>query len=80
MTAPRSSNVAALPATQVAVAPSPGGWTRRILVGALLAIAAATGAFVVAAWAPDLPLATLTARWAPPPSTFIELVKVPERP
>jgi pimeloyl-ACP methyl ester carboxylesterase len=73
MTTPRGSNVAALPATQVAMARSPGGWTRRILVGVLLAIAVATGAFVVAAWAPDLPLATLTARWAPPPSTFIDV-------
>lgn len=41
-------------------------WTLLVL---LLAAAALTAAF----WAPDRPVAELTARWAPPPSQFIDI-------
>jgi pimeloyl-ACP methyl ester carboxylesterase len=46
------------------------GW---IISGAVIAMTALVAAFVVINWAPDRPVAALTARWAPPPSTFIDL-------
>lgn len=45
---------------------------RVILVGLVLALVGA-GGFVASAWAPDRPVASLAARWAPPPSQFIEV-------
>ena len=42
-----------------------------LLIGVLTLVAAA--AAVAAAWAPDRSVASLTARWAPPPSQFIEV-------
>ena len=43
-------------------------------IGALVAVLAVGVAGLVAfAWAPDLPVSALTARWAPPPSQFIDL-------
>jgi pimeloyl-ACP methyl ester carboxylesterase len=51
--------------------------TRHIVLRGLFAIVAALallGALVIALyWAPDLPLSALTARWAPPPSTFMDV-------
>lgn len=41
-----------------------------VLLAALLAIVALA---VGLTWAPDRPVETLTARWAPPPSTFIDV-------
>ncbi len=46
------------------------GW---IVAGAVAAVTVLVAAFVVINWAPDRPVAALTARWAPPPSTFIDL-------
>ena len=45
------------------------GW---IISGAVIAMTALVAAFVVINWAPDRPLESLTARWAPLPSTFID--------
>ncbi|MDE2617260.1 MAG: alpha/beta hydrolase [Burkholderiales bacterium] len=45
----------------------------RIFAVTVLALAALTGAFIAWSWAPDLPLAQLKARWATPPSQFIEV-------
>jgi pimeloyl-ACP methyl ester carboxylesterase len=44
-----------------------------ILAGAAVAAALFVAAFVVVNWAPDRPLSALTARWAPPPSVFIDV-------
>jgi pimeloyl-ACP methyl ester carboxylesterase len=44
-----------------------------ILAGAAVAAALLVAAFVVINWAPDRPVSALTARWAPPPSVFIEV-------
>ena len=46
---------------------------RIILVAGLLALAIVLVAALALAWAPDRPLAALLARWAPPPSTFVEV-------
>jgi pimeloyl-ACP methyl ester carboxylesterase len=46
------------------------GW---IVAGVMAAMAVLIAAFVVINWAPDRPVAQLAARWAPPPSTFIEV-------
>jgi pimeloyl-ACP methyl ester carboxylesterase len=46
------------------------GW---IISGVAIAVTALVAAFVVINWAPDRPLESLTARWAPPPSTFIDV-------
>lgn len=40
----------------------------------LVIVAVALGGIIALNWAPDRPLSTLTARWAPPPSTFIPLL------
>jgi pimeloyl-ACP methyl ester carboxylesterase len=45
------------------------GW---IISAAVIAMTALVAAFVVINWAPDRPLESLTARWAPPPSVFID--------
>jgi pimeloyl-ACP methyl ester carboxylesterase len=46
------------------------GW---IISGAVTAMTALIAAFVVINWAPDRPLESLTARWAPPPSVFVDV-------
>jgi pimeloyl-ACP methyl ester carboxylesterase len=46
------------------------GW---IISGVVIAMTALVAAFVVINWAPDRPLESLTARWAPPPSIFIDV-------
>jgi pimeloyl-ACP methyl ester carboxylesterase len=46
------------------------GW---IVAGAVAVMAALVAAFVVINWAPDRSVAQLVARWAPPPSTFIDV-------
>ncbi len=45
----------------------------KIAAGVLLALVAVTGVGVALSWAPDRPVETLTARWAPPPSQFVPL-------
>lgn len=45
----------------------------RFLAGLVLALLVLVGAFIAWAWAPDVPVDTLKARWAPPPSQFVEL-------
>jgi pimeloyl-ACP methyl ester carboxylesterase len=44
-----------------------------IIAGVLLAIALLTGIFIAAAWAPELSVAELQPRWAPPPSVFMDV-------
>lgn len=44
-----------------------------VVAGAVAVMAVLGAAFVVINWAPDRPVAALTARWAPPPSTFIDV-------
>ena len=39
----------------------------------LLGLAVLLGGFVAWAWAPDIPVDALKARWAPPPSQFVEI-------
>ncbi|MEW5738032.1 MAG: alpha/beta hydrolase [Myxococcota bacterium] len=48
---------------------------RALRVGAVLVslVLLSFGGFVAAAWAPDRPVEALRARWAPPPSTFLEV-------
>lgn len=45
----------------------------KIAAGVLLALVAVTGVGLALSWAPDRPVDTLTARWAPPPSQFVPL-------
>ena len=45
----------------------------KILAYALGALALLLLGFVVATWAPDRPVEELRAKWAPPPSTFVEI-------
>jgi pimeloyl-ACP methyl ester carboxylesterase len=45
----------------------------RFLAGLVLALLLLVGAFIAWAWAPDVPVDTLKARWAPPPSQFVEI-------
>jgi pimeloyl-ACP methyl ester carboxylesterase len=45
----------------------------KILAGLLLVLVLAAAGFVWASWAPDRPVAELAARWAPPPSVFVEI-------
>ena len=45
----------------------------KIAAGVLLALVAVTGVGVALSWAPDRPVETLTARWAPSPSQFVPL-------
>ena len=44
-----------------------------ILAGIALLLALVVATFIAAAWEPDRPLPELKARWAPPPSTFIQV-------
>jgi pimeloyl-ACP methyl ester carboxylesterase len=44
-----------------------------ILVAALILLVLGAGGFVAATWAPDRPLSELKARWAPPPSMFVDV-------
>ena len=46
---------------------------RRILLGAVLALAALAAALFGYAWAPERSVESLAARWAPPPSTFVTI-------
>jgi pimeloyl-ACP methyl ester carboxylesterase len=45
----------------------------KIVAGLSLALVALVGGFVAVNWAPDRPVAELTAKWAPPPSTFLKV-------
>ena len=45
----------------------------RLIAGLAAVIALAIIGVVVWAWAPDRPVAELTARWAPPPSQFVRI-------
>jgi pimeloyl-ACP methyl ester carboxylesterase len=47
-------------------------WLRRGGI-AVLALLALVGVLLIRGWAPEIPVEELTARWAPPPSQFIEL-------
>lgn len=47
--------------------------TVRIIAGLLAAMVALVAGFVVLNWAPDRPVSELTARWAPAPSTFVDV-------
>jgi pimeloyl-ACP methyl ester carboxylesterase len=44
-----------------------------IVVGVLSALALIIAVFVAATWAPDRPVSELQARWAQPPSTFVQV-------
>lgn len=45
----------------------------RIVAAIMLALVALSALFVAFTWQPGIPLDQLRARWAPPPSTFVEL-------
>jgi len=45
----------------------------HVLLGLLLVFGLTLAAFVALNWAPDRPLDELTARWAPPPSQFVDI-------
>lgn len=45
----------------------------HVLLGLLLVFGLTLAAFVTLNWAPDRPLDELTARWAPPPSQFVDI-------
>jgi pimeloyl-ACP methyl ester carboxylesterase len=45
----------------------------RIVAGLVSAFAVLVTGFVIINWAPDRPVAELLPRWAPPPSTFVEV-------
>jgi len=49
------------------------GTVSKALAWALAALLVAAAVGVALSWAPDLPLSALRARWAPPPSAFIEV-------
>jgi pimeloyl-ACP methyl ester carboxylesterase len=44
-----------------------------IVLGALAALALAVATFIAATWAPERSVADLQARWAPPPSVFVDV-------
>ncbi|NBD21622.1 alpha/beta fold hydrolase [Aquabacterium fontiphilum] len=46
----------------------------KIVGGAVLALGVLAGAGVAMSWAPDRPVDTLTARWAPAPSQFVQVM------
>lgn len=46
----------------------------KIVGGAVLVLVALAGAGVALSWAPDRPVDTLTARWAPAPSQFVQVM------
>ena len=45
----------------------------HVLLGLLLVFGLTLAAFVALNWAPDRPLDELKARWAPPPSQFVDI-------
>ncbi|MCU0805294.1 MAG: alpha/beta fold hydrolase, partial [Burkholderiales bacterium] len=45
----------------------------RLLAGSVAALVLVVSAFVAINWAPDRPVSALKQRWAPPPSTFVEV-------
>jgi pimeloyl-ACP methyl ester carboxylesterase len=45
-----------------------------IVLGIVAALALALGAFIAATWAPERSVEELKARWAPPPSVFIDVM------
>ena len=45
----------------------------RIAAVCAALVAAAAGLGIAASWAPDVPVEALTARWAPPPSSFVDV-------
>jgi pimeloyl-ACP methyl ester carboxylesterase len=45
----------------------------KILGGVLAAVVLVIGGAVVTSWAPDRPASALAARWAPPPSKFVQI-------
>lgn len=45
----------------------------KICAWALLALLLIAGAGIALSWAPDVPVSALRERWAPPPSTFIDI-------
>ena len=47
--------------------------TLNIMAGLAAGLVFLMGAFIVFTWAPDRPVEDLKARWAPPPSVFIEI-------
>jgi pimeloyl-ACP methyl ester carboxylesterase len=47
--------------------------TRKILAGVLAAVVLVVGGAVATSWAPDRPVSALAARWAPPPSKFVQI-------
>ena len=47
--------------------------TLKILAGLLALLVVAAGIFLAATWAPERKVADLKARWAPPPSTFLDI-------
>jgi pimeloyl-ACP methyl ester carboxylesterase len=46
----------------------------KILAAVIVLLIVAGGVFIAATWAPERSVADLKARWAPPPSTFIDLL------
>ncbi len=49
----------------------------RVLGVAAAVLALLLGGFIAWAWAPDIPVDQLKARWAPPPSQFVEIDGLP---
>ena len=45
----------------------------KILTAALAVVALIIGVAVATSWAPDQPVSVLAARWAPPPSKFVQI-------
>src|SRR5450755_1650723 len=45
----------------------------KILGGVMAALVLVIAVFVAVAWAPDRPVSALEARWAQPPSTFVDV-------
>jgi pimeloyl-ACP methyl ester carboxylesterase len=45
----------------------------KLLAGTVAALALAAASLVALTWAPDRPVAELKARWAPPPSAFVDV-------
>src|SRR4051812_5097114 len=46
----------------------------KIIAGVLLVLALLVGGFVAVFWAPERSVEELKARWAPPPSVFVDLM------
>jgi pimeloyl-ACP methyl ester carboxylesterase len=47
--------------------------TVRSLLASLAVVTALAAVGIAATWAPDIPVESLSARWAPPPSTFVDV-------